>query len=81
MGQCLKIKLGMALALVYPDPEKGGRGQKSSVTEGLTAERLSVARTVLRYSVDCRRPVEAVSLCSGAAGAGRPGGCKRPGRP
>lgn len=42
----------MALAMIYPDPEKGGRGKKanSSETKGFSAARLSQARSVLRHS-------------------------------
>jgi hypothetical protein len=50
----------MAMALIYPEPEKGGRGHKrlgglslSSSKERLAfAERLSVARSVLRWGRD-----------------------------
>lgn len=38
----------MALAMIYPEPEKGGRGRKSTETVGFSAQRLSYARTVLR---------------------------------
>ena len=41
-----------AVAMIYPEPEKGGRGKKSSVTEGFSSERLSLARTVLQYAGD-----------------------------
>jgi hypothetical protein len=37
----------MALAKLYPEPEKGGRGKKVSVTEGFSSGKLSEARTVL----------------------------------
>ncbi len=36
----------MALALIYPEPEKGGRGRKSLETKGFSAARLSQARAV-----------------------------------
>jgi hypothetical protein len=40
----------MAVAMMCPEPEKGGRGKNSSVTEGfdISSGRLSMARTVLR---------------------------------
>ena len=40
----------MALAMVYPDPEKGGRGQNSNLKLQFSRQRLSLARTVLHYS-------------------------------
>jgi hypothetical protein len=41
----------MGHALLFPDPEKGGRGKINSVeTTGFSRERLSRARTVLAYS-------------------------------
>jgi hypothetical protein len=41
----------MATAFIYPDPEKGGRGKKnSSVSEGFSSTRLSMARAVLAHS-------------------------------
>ena len=47
----------MAVAMIYPEPEKGGRGKKSeganlAETVGFSQRRLNEARTVLRYSVD-----------------------------
>ena len=47
----------MALALIYPEPEKGGRGKKSearnsTVSVGFSQTRLNVARSVLRHSPD-----------------------------
>jgi hypothetical protein len=44
----------MAHALIYPEAtNKGGRGKKnSSVSEGFSATRVSVARKVLSYSRD-----------------------------
>ncbi len=48
-----KGQRAMAVAKIYPEPEKLRRkGNSPSKTEGLTAERLSLARTVLRYSGD-----------------------------
>jgi hypothetical protein len=45
----------MALAFLYPGPEKGGRGKKSipinsAETAGFSARRLKEARNVLAYS-------------------------------
>ena len=42
----------MALAMIYPDPDKRGRGNKgkSSETAGFSATRLKQARSVLRHS-------------------------------
>lgn len=46
-----KAQRAMAVAMVYPEPEKGGRGKKSSRTEEFTsAAHISRARTVLRHS-------------------------------
>jgi ParB-like nuclease domain len=45
----------MAQAMIYPEPEKGGRGKKSknsTETLGFSAMRLSQARTVLSHSRD-----------------------------
>lgn len=56
-----KSQQAMAYAMVYPEPEKGGRGKKinSSVSEGFSAARLSQARTVLKYSEELARQVVA----------------------
>jgi hypothetical protein len=45
----------MALAMIYPEPEKGGRGKKAAVgnlleTSGFSRQLLDQARTVLRHS-------------------------------
>jgi hypothetical protein len=50
-----KGQQAMAVAMVYPEPEKGGRGKKGeikTVTEKTTVSgsRITVARTVLRHS-------------------------------
>ena len=44
----------MRLALLYPEPEKGGRGKKGKATEtvGFSQQRLREARSVLAYSPD-----------------------------
>ena len=54
----------MAHAMIYPEPEKGGRGKKSknsTETLGFSAMRLSQARTVLSHSRDV-----AVEILAGA---------------
>lgn len=48
-----KGQQAVALAMIYPEPGKGGRGnkaKKSLETEGFSAARLSQARSVLRHS-------------------------------
>lgn len=47
-----KGQKAMLLALLYPEPEKGGRGNKgkASETAGFSATRLKQARTVLAFS-------------------------------
>lgn len=51
-----KAQQAMALAMIYPEPEKGGRGKRSQIQEGFneprktTQNRLSQARAILRYS-------------------------------
>lgn len=50
-----KGQQAMALAMIYPEPEKRGRGNKSEARKGLETEpfskaRLSQARSVLHYS-------------------------------
>jgi hypothetical protein len=48
----------MAVAMMYPEPEKGGKGKRSRIQEGLDEprktfqNRLSQARTVLAHSPD-----------------------------
>ena len=47
-----KSQVAMAVAMAYPDPEKGGRGRKSVLGtefEGLNANQLSRARLVLKH--------------------------------
>jgi hypothetical protein len=40
----------MAVAKLYPEPEKGGRGKKnSSFSEEFSAGKISEARTVLKW--------------------------------
>ena len=40
----------MAVAMIYPNPEKGGRGRKGLGDPNVSAERLSRARTVLAFA-------------------------------
>jgi hypothetical protein len=44
-----KGQRAMAVAMIYPEPEKGGRGIKASVSEEFSGTRISMARTVLKY--------------------------------
>ena len=45
--------MAIGLALLYPDPEKGGRGikGKASETDGFSQSRLKAARTIVRHSL------------------------------
>jgi hypothetical protein len=57
-----KGQRAMAHAMIYPEPEKGGRGKKSAVlnsaeTAGFSSRRLNVARSVLRHSQDLAKAV------------------------
>jgi hypothetical protein len=54
----------MLIAMLYPDPEKGGRGKNSKLNLEFSGMRLSQARTVLRYAPDLLDPVRsgAISL-------------------
>ena len=64
----MKAQQAMALAMIYPDPEKGGRGKKSEANTaakrgGFSDDRLQKARSILRAS----RPLaEAVLKCATA---------------
>jgi hypothetical protein len=42
----------MAMAMLYPEPDKQGRGNKGKATEavGFSQQRLREARSVLRHS-------------------------------
>lgn len=42
----------MAVAKIYPDPERGGRGNKGYCDNTVSKQRLSHARTVLRFAAD-----------------------------
>ena len=57
-----KGQQAMALAMIYPDPEKGGRAKKSNainsaVSAGFSSRRLNAARSVLRQSRDLAESV------------------------
>ncbi|MGO6724414.1 hypothetical protein ACCS51_25940 [Rhizobium ruizarguesonis] len=45
-----KGQRAMAVAMMYPEPEKGGRGKNSKVTLEFSSQLLSQARTVLAHS-------------------------------
>jgi len=48
-----RAQRAMGHALLYPEPEKGGRGKKNVLaTQGFSSARLSQARTVLAFSRD-----------------------------
>ncbi len=52
----------MALAFLYPEPEKGGRGKKSEAKTaakrgGFSSDRVDTARAVLRHSVELAEQV------------------------
>ena len=44
--------MAMAVAKIYPDTEKGGRGKKRLGDLTVSAERLSTARTTLEHAPD-----------------------------
>ena len=53
--------------MLYPEPEKGGRGKKGGVktvveTTTLSLSRLTQARSVLHYSRDMAQQVQAGTL-------------------
>jgi hypothetical protein len=57
----------MALAMMYPEPEKGGRGKKGEVrnreeTSQFSIRRVQQARSVLRHSPDFAESVVKGSL-------------------
>ncbi len=56
-----KGQRAMAVAMIYPGPEKGGRGKKSFATKEFSQAALSKARTVLE-----RTPDLPVSVLSGS---------------
>ena len=52
-----KGQRAMAVAMIYPEPDKRGRGKKGASgklaeTAGFSKRRLREARTVLKYSID-----------------------------
>ena len=65
-----KGQQAMALAMIYPNPEKGGKGHKAFGDRKVSAERISVARSVLRNA-----PKLADVARSGSARSGAPGNC------
>jgi hypothetical protein len=59
---CHKGQRAMAVAKIYPEPQKGGRGKRnSSVTKEFSGARISMARSVLEFAPDL-----ADSIMSGA---------------
>ena len=53
-----KGQQAMVLAMIYPEPGKGGRGKKNpSIIEGIHGGRLSVARSVFKYSEELAQAV------------------------
>jgi ParB-like chromosome segregation protein Spo0J len=65
-----KGQQAMALAMIYPVPEKGGRGKKKTMDETSTLfspKRLQLARTVLAHSPDLAQAVFAGSKLLDAA--------------
>jgi hypothetical protein len=56
-----KGQQAMALAMIYPEPEKGGRGNKKERVEetsaAFSAKRLAQSRSVLRHSRDLAESV------------------------
>ena len=47
----VKGQQAMAHAMIYPEPEKGGRGKKTTIeTSGFSRQRLQQASAVLRHS-------------------------------
>jgi hypothetical protein len=55
----------MALAMIHPVPEKGGRGKKKTMDETSTLfspKRLQLARTVLAHSPDLAQGTECWKL-------------------
>ncbi len=69
-----KGEKAMAIAMLFPEPEKGGRGKKSAAiksveTTGFSRSRLDQARAVYRYSVELATAVRdgVVSLDSALA--------------
>src|SRR5450631_3513937 len=62
--------MALAVAMIYPVPEKGGRGKKKTMDETSTLfspKRLQLARTVLAHSSDLAQAVLAGSKFLDAA--------------
>jgi hypothetical protein len=64
----------MLMAVLYPDPEKGGKGRNSLLSKEFnvarlefSGSRLSQARTVLRYAPDLLDPVRSGAMALNAA--------------
>jgi hypothetical protein len=76
-----KGQKAMALAMIYPDPAKlkrSGGGSVASTEHGVSAERLSHARTVLKHNYSPTSAVRrAMAVRTGAGNllraSGRPG--------
>ena len=48
-----KGQRAMTVAKIYPEPERGGRGKKATVSvENVSPQRVSYARSILRYAPD-----------------------------
>ena len=47
-----KGQRAMAVAKIYPELEKGGRGKTVRLPDGLSRQRISEARTILVYAAD-----------------------------
>ena len=56
-----KGQQAMAVAMIYPDPEKGGRGKKAPTSGEVPSQRIADARAVLAYSLEL---AEAAKLSS-----------------
>jgi hypothetical protein len=62
------LERAMAIAMLYPEPEKGGRGKKRfAKLEGFSHDRLSQARQVLRHSVELANAVRDHTITLDAA--------------
>ena len=65
-----KSQIAMGVAIIYPTPQKGGRGKKGSVMEEFNtfgAAHLSRARTVLKHAPELADNVMCGALSVGAA--------------
>ena len=68
-----KAQQAMRLALLYPEPDKGGRGKngKASETDGFSQSRLKAARSVLAFSRELALAVRKKARCLGAGRCAR----------